>query len=122
MLPTSSRAIFWYFPAGYPHSLQGLAPDGCEFVICFDDGAASEFNTLLVTDWFAHTPPSVLAANFGEPAETFANIPQHDLWIYQGKVPGDLSSVRRAMTGNQSGAPPGPFTRSVAAPTNSPAK
>src|SRR6202022_4792884 len=27
----------WYFPAGYPHSLQGLAPDGCEFVICFDD-------------------------------------------------------------------------------------
>lgn len=22
----------WYFPAGYPHSLQGLGPDGCEFV------------------------------------------------------------------------------------------
>src|ERR1700736_3311992 len=38
----------WYFPAGYPHSLQGLAPDGCEFVICFDNGAQSEFNTLLV--------------------------------------------------------------------------
>jgi oxalate decarboxylase len=31
----------WYFPAGYPHSLQGLRPDGCEFVICFDDGAAA---------------------------------------------------------------------------------
>src|SRR5947209_17418303 len=46
----------WYFPAGYPHSLQGLGPDGCEFIICFDDGHASEFNTLLVTDWFAHTP------------------------------------------------------------------
>jgi oxalate decarboxylase len=36
----------WYFPAGYPHSLQGLGPDGCEFVICFDNGNASEFNTL----------------------------------------------------------------------------
>ena len=35
----------WYFPAGFPHSLQGLAPDGCEFIICFDDGKASEFNT-----------------------------------------------------------------------------
>ena len=23
----------WYFPAGLPHSLQGLDPDGCEFVI-----------------------------------------------------------------------------------------
>src|SRR5713226_1619153 len=103
----------WYFPAGYPHSLQGLGPDGCEFVICFDNGAASEFNTLLVTDWFAHTPPSVLAENFGEPAETFANIPQHDLWIYQGKVPGDLSSVRRGMTGSLS-ASPEPFTFSLA--------
>src|SRR5205807_4912137 len=57
----------WYFPAGYPHSLQGLAPDGCEFVICFDDGAAGEFNTLLVTDWFIHTPPAVLAEHFGVP-------------------------------------------------------
>ena len=82
----------WYFPAGYPHSLQGLGPDGCEFVICFDDGNASEFNTLLVTDWFAHVPPSVLASNFGVPAETFAKTSLHDLWIFQGKVPGDLDS------------------------------
>ena len=28
----------WYFPAGLPHSLQGLDPDGCEFVIAFDNG------------------------------------------------------------------------------------
>jgi oxalate decarboxylase len=65
----------WYFPAGQPHSLQGLGPDGCEFVICFDDGDASEFNTLLVTDWFAHTPPEVLAKNFGVPAAAFSKIP-----------------------------------------------
>jgi oxalate decarboxylase len=103
----------WYFPAGYPHSLQGLGPDGCEFVICFDDGAASEFNTLLVTDWFAHTPPDVLSANFGVPAETFANIPLHDLWIFQGKVPGDLPPIRQAMTG-AADLPPHPFTFSLA--------
>jgi oxalate decarboxylase len=102
----------WYFPAGYPHSLQGLGPDGCEFVICFDDGAASEFNTLLLTDWTAHTPPSVLAENFGVPAETFADIPLHNLWIFQGKVPGDLSAVRQAMTGT-AGTPPYPFTFSL---------
>jgi natural resistance-associated macrophage protein/cupin len=60
--------------AGYPHSLQGLGPDGCEFVIAFDDGRASEFNTLLVTDWFAHTPPDALAQNFGVPAATFKSI------------------------------------------------
>jgi oxalate decarboxylase len=102
----------WYFPAGYPHSLQGLGPDGCEFVICFDDGAASEFNTLLVTDWFAHTPPAVLSDNFGVPAETFANIPLNDLWIFQGKVPGDLAPVREAMARN-AGVPPHPFTFSL---------
>jgi oxalate decarboxylase len=102
----------WYFPAGYPHSLQGLGPDGCEFVICFDDGAASEFNTLLVTDWFIHTPPSILAENFAVPTETFSKIPLHNLWIFQGKVPGDLSAVRQAMTGT-AGAPPYPFTFSL---------
>ncbi len=102
----------WYFPAGYPHSLQGLGPDGCEFVICFDNGAASEFNTLLVTDWFIHTPPSVLAKNFGVPVETFATMPLHDLWIFQGKVPGELSAVKKAMTG-KAGAPPYPFTFSL---------
>jgi oxalate decarboxylase len=57
----------WYFPPGFPHSLQGLAPDGCEFIICFDDGKASEFNTTLVTDWVAHTPPEILAENFWSP-------------------------------------------------------
>src|SRR5271165_4238928 len=103
----------WYFPAGYPHSLQGLGPDGCEFVICFDNGAASEFNTLLVTDWIAHTPPAVLGKNFGVPEETFANIPLHNLWIFQGKLPGDLESVRKAMTGNAA-LPPEPFTFSLA--------
>ncbi len=65
----------WYFPAGFPHSLQGLGPDGCEFVICFDDGKASEFNTLLLTDWIAHTPPDVLAQNFGVPAEALVKHP-----------------------------------------------
>jgi oxalate decarboxylase len=88
----------WYFPAGQPHSLQGLGPDGCEFVICFDDGAANEFNTLLVTDWLAHTPPEILAKNFGVPAQTFAKIPLQNLWIFQGSLPGDLASDRAAIS------------------------
>jgi oxalate decarboxylase len=102
----------WYFPAGYPHSLQGLGPDGCEFVICFDDGDASEFNTLLVTDWFAHTPPAILAQNFGVPAEAFGQIPLHDLWIFQGKLPGDLSADQAAAS-RTAGAPRYPFTFSL---------
>ncbi|MFA6140988.1 MAG: cupin domain-containing protein, partial [Hyphomicrobium sp.] len=46
----------WYFPPGLPHSIQGLGPDGCEFLLVFDDGAFSEDNTFLLSDWFVHTP------------------------------------------------------------------
>ncbi len=102
----------WYFPAGTPHSLQGLGPDGCEFVICFDDGHANEFNTLLLSDWFAHTPPEVLAKNFGVPADNFAKIPLHNLWIFQGTVPGDLAADRAAISRNAI-TPPHPFVFSL---------
>jgi oxalate decarboxylase len=102
----------WYFPPGAPHSLQGLGPDGCEFVICFDDGHANEFNTLLVTDWFAHTPPEVLAKNFGVPADAFAKIPLHNRWIFQGTVPGDLAADRAAVA-KHAEAPPYPFVHSL---------
>jgi oxalate decarboxylase family bicupin protein len=101
----------WYFPAGLPHSLQGLGPDGCEFLICFDEGKASEFTTLLVSEWFTHTPPNILAENFGVPAETFKDIPLRDLYIFQGKLPGDLAADRDAVSGK--GVPPHPFTFSL---------
>jgi oxalate decarboxylase len=44
----------------------------------FYDDASSEFNTLLVTDWIAHTPPEVLAKNFESGARAFGNIPVHN--------------------------------------------
>ena len=103
----------WYFPAGYPHSLQGLGEDGCEFVIVFDEGRQSEYNTLLVTDWIAHTPPAILAENFGVPENTFKSIPLNDLWIFQGKEPGPLAQDQAAVASG--GAPENPFTFSLGA-------
>src|SRR2546429_4636052 len=55
----------WYFPQGIPHSIQGLKPDGAEFLLVFDDGNFSEYETVLLSDWMAHTPREVLAKNFG---------------------------------------------------------
>ena len=107
-----SEGDLWYFPVGYPHSLQGLGPDGCEFLIIFDNGKQSEFNTLLVTDWVAHTPPDVLAENFGVPAETFSKIFTHDLWIFQSSVPGPLAADQEAVK-TPNGPPPNPFTYSL---------
>jgi oxalate decarboxylase len=99
----------WYFPSGLPHSLQGLGPDGAEFVLAFDNGMSSEYNTLLVTDWLAHTPPEVLAKNFGVPVDAFKNIPLQDRWIFQGEVPGPLAADQAAVKAG-SGEPPFPFT------------
>lgn len=87
----------WYFPPGLPHSLQGLGPSGAEFLLVFDNGRSSEFNTLLLTDWIAHTPPKILAENFNLPESAFRNIPVDNLWIYQSKEPPPLAEVQAAV-------------------------
>jgi oxalate decarboxylase len=98
----------WYFPPGLPHSLQGLGATGAEFLLAFDNGRSTEFNTLMLSDWIAHTPPEVLALNFGVPAESFKNIPLNQLWIFQGEDPGPLAADERAVR-SPKGAPPHPF-------------
>jgi oxalate decarboxylase len=83
----------WNFPAGIPHSIQGLE-EGCEFLLVFDNGDFSENETFLITDWFAHTPREVLAKNFGVGSAAFANLPreiEQTRWILAGEVPGPLS-------------------------------
>ncbi|MGE7823480.1 oxalate decarboxylase family bicupin [Paenibacillus sp. NPDC093718] len=81
----------WYFPAGLPHSIQGLE-EGCEFLLVFDDGHFSDLNTLSISDWFAHTPKDVLSANFGVPENAFDHIPKEQVYIFQDQVPGSLES------------------------------
>src|SRR3954464_10258191 len=39
----------WYFPSGIPHSIQGLSPDGCEFLLAFSSGSFSEDSTFSIT-------------------------------------------------------------------------
>ncbi|MGA2254955.1 MAG: oxalate decarboxylase family bicupin [Thermoguttaceae bacterium] len=84
----------WNFPAGIPHSIQGLE-EGCEFLLVFDNGNFSENETFLISDWFAHTSREVLAKNFGVPEAAFANLPEdieHTRWILAGDVPGPLAA------------------------------
>jgi oxalate decarboxylase len=87
----------WYFASGIPHSIQGLNPDGCEFLLVFDDGDFDEDNTFLISDWFKHTPSDVLAKNFGVPASSFGHLPDPgELYIFPAPVPGPLSSDKIA--------------------------
>jgi oxalate decarboxylase len=80
----------WLFPPGVPHSIQGLGPDGCQFLLVFDDGNFNEFETFLLTDWLTHTPKEVLAKNFGVSESTFDKLPQKELFIFQTGLPEEL--------------------------------
>jgi oxalate decarboxylase len=80
----------WLFPPGVPHSIQGLGPDGCRFLLVFDDGNFDEFQTFLLTDWMSNTPKDVLAKNFTVDASTFDKVPKKELFIFQTGLPGDL--------------------------------
>jgi oxalate decarboxylase len=77
----------WLFPAGYPHSIQGLDPDGTEFLLVFNQGDFSEDGTMLLSEWMAHTPLEVLMKNFGLEREALAKLPTEALYIFPGTVP-----------------------------------
>jgi oxalate decarboxylase len=82
-----SEGDLWLFPAGHPHSIQGLDPDGTEFLLVFNQGDFSENGTMLLSEWMAHTPPEVLMKNFGLDREALAKLPTEALYIFPGTVP-----------------------------------
>jgi oxalate decarboxylase len=95
----------WYFPTGIPHSIQGLPPDGTEFLLVFDDGNFSEYETVLLSDWMAHTPKEVVAKNFGVAQSALAKMPDKELFIFQAEVPGPLAEDQRMAAGTLGASP-----------------
>ncbi|MCI4138430.1 oxalate decarboxylase [Bacillus vallismortis] len=96
----------WYFPSGLPHSIQAL-DEGAEFLLVFDDGSFSENSTFQLTDWLAHTPKEVIAANFGVTQEEIANLPGKEKYIFEEPVPG---SLKDDIVNGPNGEAPYPFT------------
>jgi oxalate decarboxylase len=89
----------WFFPSGIPHSIQGLNPDGCEFMLVFDDGEFSESETVLLSDAMAHLPPGVLSKNFNIGEKALANVPKQELFIFQTDVPGAVEADQKGASG-----------------------
>src|SRR6202167_3408587 len=94
-----SEGDLWIFPAGFPHSIQGLGPDGTEFLLVFNQGNFSEDGTMLLSEWVAHTPIEVLVKNTGLDASVFENTPGAPLYIFPGTVPGSLEQDRAEIGG-----------------------
>ncbi len=95
----------WYFPSGIPHSIQGLEPDGAEFMLVFDDGDFSESETVLLSDSMAHLPREVLSKNFGVAEVALKTLPKKELFIFQTAVPGSLNVDQRAAAGTLGKSP-----------------
>src|ERR1700692_4904722 len=100
------KGDLWLFPAGYPHSIQGLRPDGCEFLLVFDQGDFSEDGTFLFSEMIAHTPRNILAKNFGLDKETIAKLVRKEqLYIFPADLPLSLAQDKAAIGGQRVESP-----------------
>jgi len=100
-----SEGDLWMFPAGFPHSIQGLEPDGCEFLLVFNQGMFSEDGTFLLSEWIAHTPPQVLGKNFNLDQSALGGLPTGSLYIFPGTVPGSLAQDKAEIGGSKVASP-----------------
>src|ERR1700739_1768065 len=96
------KGDLWLFPAGFPHSIQGLGPDGCEFLLVFDQGDFFEDGTFLLSETIAHTPRNVLAKNFGLNKEIIDKIVRREsLYIFPAELPLSLARDKAAIGGQR---------------------
>lgn len=100
------KGDLWFFPAGYPHSIQGLGPDdGCEFLLVFNQGMFSEDNTFLISAWLAHTPHEVLRKNSDLDPSAIAKLPSQELYIFPAGLPRSLAQDKAAVGGRSVESP-----------------
>ncbi|HWO30844.1 MAG TPA: cupin domain-containing protein, partial [Candidatus Acidoferrum sp.] len=101
-----SKGDLWLFPAGFPHSIQGLRPNGCEFLLVFDEGDFSEDGTFLLSETVAHIPRNILAKNFGLDKETVAKLVRKEqLYIFPADLPLSLAQDKAAIGGQRVESP-----------------
>src|SRR3984885_2681041 len=89
----------WLFPAGFPHSIQGLGPDGTEFLLVFNQGNFSEDGTMLLSETIAHMPPEVLVKNTGLDKTVWSQTPGAPLYIFPGSLPNSLEQDKAEIGG-----------------------
>ena len=93
-----NQGDLWLFPGGFPHSIQGIGEDGCQFLLVFNDGNFNEFQTFLLTDWMHHTPGEVLAKNFAVQESVFKNLPDRELFIFPRDLPRSLEEEKKEVS------------------------
>ena len=85
----------WDFPRGWGHSILGIGPSECHFILIFDNGDFAEEHTLSITDWLAHTSPAVVSQSLGLGMESVAKLPKGELILQRDPFMMILSRVLR---------------------------
>jgi oxalate decarboxylase len=99
-MDTFAPGDVWYFPKGYGHSIQGLGPGECHFILIFDNGNFSEDHTFSITDFLAQTPREIAVQNLGLTEQQLEQLPKKEAYFVQGTIPDDssLDSERRTQS------------------------
>ncbi|KAF8463075.1 RmlC-like cupin domain-containing protein [Kalaharituber pfeilii] len=93
----------WYFPKGIGHTVQGLAEQN-ECLLVFDDGNFETTGTTFnIADWLSHTPPDVLAKNFGVDPRVFEGVPKKNPYILKSDVTEDSTKAPESPFGELKG-------------------
>ncbi|HVI09316.1 MAG TPA: cupin domain-containing protein [Candidatus Binatia bacterium] len=101
-----AKGDLWLFPAGFPHSIQGLKPGGCEFLLVFDQGDFSEDGTFLLSETIAHTPRKVLAQNLCLSDDVIDKIARgQSLYIFPCDLPLSLAQDKASIGGLRVASP-----------------
>ena len=101
-----SKGDLWLFPAGYPHSIQGLEPDGCQFLLVFDQGDFSEDGTFLFSEMISRSPHNVLAKNFRLDKNIAAKlVKEESLYIFRADLPLSLAQDKASIGGQRVASP-----------------
>src|SRR5207245_827737 len=72
----------WYFPSGIPHSIQGLEPDGAEFMLVFDDRDFSDAETVLLIESMSPLQRGGLSKTAGLPEPALDVPPTYQHFIF----------------------------------------
>lgn len=90
-IDTFAPGDVWYFPRGWGHSIQGIGPGECHFILIFDNGDFSEDHTFSITDWLSRTATPVVAQSLGLGDADLARLPKGEAYFAKGPVPDDRS-------------------------------
>jgi oxalate decarboxylase len=77
-IETLEQGDVGYIPQGYGHSIENVGERPARVLIGLNAGA---YETIDLSQWIAGNPADVLATNFGQPAELFAQFPRRDVFL-----------------------------------------